>query len=171
MAEFSLGESLFCYRITGKQSVERLVPLVTALIPTAQNVDVQYLKNDSTKLDFVWETTCEKDLKSVHHGAKIYNKLNNSQIIESKASFAALQLLIDFPMLETRVASSAAIVALWAQRRWKETTTIGLHTSKDWWVVKASRGNGGRDIWVLNKENYEEVVLQLPEKDEYVIQR
>ena len=35
----------------------------------------------------------------------------------------------------------------------------------DWWVVKASKGNGGRDIWILNKDNAEAVLSDLPTPD------
>lgn len=35
----------------------------------------------------------------------------------------------------------------------------------DWWVVKASKGNGGRDIWILNKDNAEAVLSDLPTTD------
>ena len=35
----------------------------------------------------------------------------------------------------------------------------------DWWVVKASKGNGGRDIWILNKDNAEAVLSDLPTLD------
>jgi hypothetical protein len=41
----------------------------------------------------------------------------------------------------------------------------------DWWALKASRGNGGRDVWVINRFNYTEVLATVPTKDEYILQR
>lgn len=35
----------------------------------------------------------------------------------------------------------------------------------DWWVVKASKGNGGRDIWILNENNYQTVMEEIPPED------
>lgn len=175
MTEFAARGNVFRYRVTGKQSIERLVPLVADLLPCSRHVDTGELHNTSLEvLDFVWETTCEKELKCLHQRAIVYNKLSNSQIIESKSSFAALQLNIDYPMLETRVATNASNVAVWARKRWigdQSWLLFSLHGNKDWWVVKASRGNGGRDIWVMNPENFESVLAELPSDDEYVIQR
>jgi hypothetical protein len=174
MAGFCTVGSTFHYRVTGKQSIERLVPLVADLVPQSQQASAACLRQPlPPQLDFVWETTCEKDLKGHHATARVYNKLNNSQIIESKASFAALQVNIGYPMLDTRVATNATNVAVWAKQRWSDPTNCKALNdgSMDWWVVKASRGNGGRDIWVMHAGNYMEVLPQLPESDEYVIQR
>lgn len=174
MAEFFAGdnkEGRFCYRITGKQSVERLDPIVARLMPNA--VRVGKLEQQDSKLDFVWETTCEKHLRSQHQSARVLNKLHNSQIIESKSMLAYLQLLMDFPMLQTFVADNATAVEAWAERRWgsEPSTSTEQTQARDWWVVKASKGNGGRDIWVMYKENYTKVVSELSASDEYVIQR
>ena len=73
-------------------------------------------------------------------------------------------------MLETRVASNAGIVEHWATQRWGIDTVIDT-TDRDWWVVKASQGNGGRDVWVFNSQNYRQVIQELPYQQEYVIQR
>lgn len=167
MSEFT---NTFLYRITGKQSVERLDPLITNVVCncSAWKKDVDVKK----QLDFVWETTCEKELREYHNAAKVTNKLHNSQIIESKSSLAYLQLLVDYPMLETRIAYSSAEVAIWANKRWCTTpVTQGDTESRDWWVVKASKGNGGRDVWVFNQSNYQKVISELPADEEYVIQR
>lgn len=165
----------FTCRITGKQSIERLAPLIEVIVPQAVFVEAKDLRAGYKTLDLVWETTCEKDIKEHHQKAAVYNKLSNSQIIESKASFAFLQQLIDYPMLETWVATNAAIVSVWATKRWVNgTSTEHAEESshnRDWWVVKASKGNGGRDIWVMNPANFAEVLPQLPDSDEYVIQR
>jgi len=41
----------------------------------------------------------------------------------------------------------------------------------EWWAVKASKGNGGKDVWVLHKDNFETLVSSLPKDEEYVMQR
>ena len=160
----------FLYRITGKQSVERLDPLVSRVVSNCCAWDKDTHTN--RQLDFVWETTCEKDLRERHNSAKVINKLHNSQIIESKSSLAYLQLLVDYPMLDTKVAYSSAEVEGWAKRRWYSASNTQCETEdRDWWVVKASKGNGGRDVWVFNKSNHEKVISELPPNEEYVIQR
>ena len=161
------------YRVTGKQSIERLEPLIIELAPWSSTNTAEQLRSDLNQtLDFVWETTCEKDLKELHQRSSIYNRLHNSQIIESKASFAALQLLMDYPTLETKVASTAQEVEQWAKNRWGTgMLDANYYTNQDWWVVKASKGNGGRDIWIFNRNNFVEVIPLLPVNDEYVIQR
>jgi hypothetical protein len=179
MAEFVDDDNQPCgkflCRVTGKQSVERLEPLIASVVPATTFCDATVLRSGKIlKLDFVWETTCEKDLKQFHQNATILNRLHNSHIIESKASFAYLQLIIQCPMLETRVAVSAREVAGWAERRWgtPQISDVDENTSeRDWWVVKASKGNGGRDIWVFNPQNFREVIPQLPVEEEYVIQK
>lgn len=35
----------------------------------------------------------------------------------------------------------------------------------DWWAVKASKGNGGRDVWILHKENVGDILSHLPPND------
>lgn len=180
MTEFSSEEhhssGSFLCRVTGKQSVERLVPLIANLVPNVACCDAKALRSGEVtkKLDFVWETTCEKDLKEFHQNANVFNRLHNSHIIESKASFAYLQLKIQCPMLETRVAVSAREVSSWAEKRWGAAEcNFGDNATngRDWWVVKASRGNGGRDIWVFNPQNFRAVIPQLPVEEEYVIQK
>lgn len=41
----------------------------------------------------------------------------------------------------------------------------------DWWALKASKGNGGKDVWVINRHNYASVLAAVPPKDEYILQR
>ena len=41
----------------------------------------------------------------------------------------------------------------------------------DWWAVKAAKGNGGKDIWIINKENYVTELSKLPNFGEFVIQK
>ena len=41
----------------------------------------------------------------------------------------------------------------------------------DWWAVKASKGNGGKDVWVVNRRNFEQILSTIPPNDEYIIQR
>lgn len=170
MAEYDnkdYKQTPFSYRITGKQSIERLDPIILSLVPNQSLSGC----NAADRLDFVWETTCEKSLRAQHQSACILNKLHNSQIIESKSMLAYLQLLVDFPMLETFVAENASSVEMWAKRRWNKPTDNNCSNLRDWWVVKASKGNGGRDIWIMYEENCEKVVSDLPSSDEYVIQR
>ena len=44
-------------------------------------------------------------------------------------------------------------------------------TSKDWWALKASKGNGGKDVWIINRDNFENILAKLPSSEEFVIQR
>jgi len=41
----------------------------------------------------------------------------------------------------------------------------------DWWVLKASKSNGGREVWVCNRSNYQKVMNQLIDDDEYIVQK
>ncbi len=50
-------------------------------------------------------------------------------------------------------------------------TNSGLNDGKDWWVVKASKGNGGRDIWMMNRRNGLDLIRSLPGDEEYVVQK
>lgn len=169
MALFIAQKPQFLYRITGKQSVERLDPLVTNIVANAVTWTPEH---KDLQLDLVWETTCEREYRSQHNSATIINKLSNSQIIESKSSLAFLQLLVDYPMLETFIAYSSSEVQTWATKRWTQSSSdVYDLLDRDWWVVKAAKGNGGRDIWVFNKFNHTKVVAELPANEEYVIQR
>ena len=182
MADFSKTNTQgMHYRVTGKQSVERLDPLIKTLFPNAishQTIELE-TKVESKPLDFVWETTCEKGLRKHQQEATVFNKLHNSQIIESKACLAYLQLLMSTPMLETWIATGASEVSTWAKKRWDigkasiegEKGEMCNSQSRDWWVVKASKGNGGRDVWIFNEENHIRVIGELAKDEEYVIQR
>ncbi len=101
------------------------------------------------------------------------NKLHNTQVIESKSNFAFLQLTMNAPCLETFVANNAMEVFSWANRHWTSGSAESSTTAneKDWWAVKASNGNGGKDIWIVNRNNFQQAVKDLPAADEYVIQR
>ena len=176
----------FLFRVTGKQSVERLVPLVSEIF---QGIATTFHLHDGDLRvpTFVWETTCRKEWRAIHNHALVLNKLHNSHVLESKSSMAFLQLTMKGPSLETFVAYSASEVALWAKKRWSECSPpreassslageatldeAKLVSQRDWWMVKASRGNGGRDVWVFNAGNVEAVVADLHEDQEYVIQR
>eukprot|EP00600_Ochromonadales_sp_CCMP1393_P010390 CAMPEP_0174954940 /NCGR_PEP_ID=MMETSP0004_2-20121128/709_1 /TAXON_ID=420556 /ORGANISM="Ochromonas sp., Strain CCMP1393" /LENGTH=347 /DNA_ID=CAMNT_0016202821 /DNA_START=412 /DNA_END=1455 /DNA_ORIENTATION=+ len=89
-------------------------------------------------------------------------------------------------MLETTIACGSRDVEIWAKRKWefdsetkqsaKLTTATKANSSLqlppfDWWVVKASKANGGRDVWILNESNAGKVLTELEPDDEYVIQR
>lgn len=167
------------YRITGPQSIERIDPLL-------QNIeDFIWTKADDSvsPLDFVWETTCKIADKSQHIGATVLNRLHNSQIIEDKSNLAFLQLQMETKnssgTLETYVAKDSSGVLRWVNKRWElsdenkkkndctiplnveEITPINDNCAVDWWVVKASKGNGGRDIWIMNEKNYRNVLAEL----------
>eukprot|EP01033_Poteriospumella_lacustris_P013421 gene13421-9611_t len=185
------------YRVTGKQSVERLDPLFQALnsnsvVRTAkitfQSIatypDNKLLPADETRRILeqstqfqpllLWETTCEKELKPLHQQAVIRNKLLNNTVLESKANFAFLQFALpDDLALTTFVADSGQEVLQWCVRRWNcATSTVDeAPPTSDWWVVKASAGNGGRDIWMVHAQNYLAELQDLPDQQEYVIQQ
>lgn len=170
MSELGERPTIF-YRITGKQSIERIKPLMNALAKqgSVSFVDVDDVPDKTdVQLNFVWETACEKSSRAAHNNALVLNKLHNSQVIESKASLAFLQRRMIYPdLLDTIVVENASTVKLWISTKW----LVGTESTEDWWAVKASKGNGGRDVWVMNKSNVEEVLNELPADDEYVIQR
>lgn len=176
MAQFireSEDVDVITYRITGKQSIERLEPLLLKLSQEHKFGIEHYELNESKSLSFVWETTCEKHYKRAHQSAQIINKLNNTQIIESKSNLAFLQLLMKCPTLTTYVAKDGKEAIEWANRHFsveKEGANQSI-TTDDWWVVKASNANGGRDIYVIHKDNYSTVLSSLHEKEEYVLQK
>jgi hypothetical protein len=176
MAEFVSDTDNFVCRVTGKQSVERLIPLVKAV-----RKNIIDLSNDKTPTaacqpHLVWETTCEKDWKLCHEKAEIRNKLNNTQVIESKSNVVFLQLNMSVLSLESYVAANASEVSQWAEKHWfgdssLKNTTEDVLNERDWWAVKASNGNGGKDIWIVNRNNYHQAITELPINEEYVIQR
>lgn len=176
MASFSVSTIARVYRITGPQSVERLEPLLTSFESIGPWHKADQAEYD-LQLDFVWETTCEMTWREKHNAARILNKLHNTHILESKSNLAFLQRLISRPMIETYVAASSSHVLRWAQRRWTrpEMMTGALQSAtkyeEDWWVVKASNGNGGKDIWFMTTENFDEMCTELPQNTEYVIQK
>ena len=140
------------FRITGPQSIDRLEPLVPQVVQSAE----KWTGSASTpsgegrsqdKLNFVWETTCEMTMRERHCEATVLNKLHNVVILEDKANLAFLQMRMNCPVLETYVANSPGEVRAWASKRWTDATKdIGGPMDGDWWVVKASAGNGGKDI-------------------------
>jgi hypothetical protein len=187
------------YQISGTQSIARLDPLLQKLSKD-EGICMCPFKRDFHKeqdqLNFVWETSCRQEDRYLHRRAFVLNRLHNSQVIEDKGSLVYLQKLMiyeNIPVLETLIASGCEQVAKWASQQWRiqtlSTDTITIcdsdptsqeiittnkenrTLSPDWWVVKASKGNGGRDIWVLNGRNIDEVINDLQEKEEYVIQR
>lgn len=162
------------YRITGPQSIERLDPLLKS---------IEGLKwtrtNDSTSsLHFVWETSCKKSERNQHTESVVCNRLHNSQIVEDKSNLAFLQVQMATAdasvVLETYVTRDLAGVANWFGNRWgqkgEETRDIirsrnsnpSVSCNGDWWIVKASKGNGGRDVWVVHPDNSSDVLSLLP---------
>jgi len=120
---------------------------------------------------FVWETTCEQTWREWHSKALVLNKLHNSTVLEDKSNLAFLQLRIREHyehVLPTFVASGTSEALRWAEERWGSgaatavpaaaTPAPGASSDADWWVLKASGGNGGKDVWVISRENYRDVL-------------
>ena len=178
------------FRITGPQSIDRLTPLLSDV---SMAVTWDEVTSPNRHIDLVWETACEKLWTNSHKSAAILNRLSNTQIIEDKANLAFLQLRMDVPTLKTYLACSAVDVLNWASQRWigsdisvtsaadVDTVFRNLHgdvsdckmaeIDDDWWAVKAARGNGGKDVWIMNNKNFHEIYSQLPCNDEFVIQK
>jgi len=163
------------YRITGPQSVERLEPLVRKLCAECEGREALDTNLDAAaekRLDLVWETACEQSWRARHSQARVLNRLHNSAILEDKGNLAFLQLRMGCPVLETFVApGGASQVFAWASRRWGGDEAATSAQSADWWVVKVARGNGGRDVWIMNAENYSRVTAEFAKDDELVIQK
>jgi hypothetical protein len=167
------------YRITGPQSIERLTPLLLQVFANDSFHNIEWIQaTDPTarNLSFVWETACEKAWDEAHKRAVVLDRLSNSQIIEDKANLAYLQQLItantagDVPVLDTYLASNANSVRVWAANRWMASDSNDF--KNDWWAVKAARGNGGKDVWFINYQNYIEITTTvIPQNEEYVVQR
>eukprot|EP01041_Mallomonas_annulata_P000692 gene692-1322_t len=165
------------YRITGAQAIERIDPLV---LNFHNGYNWNHVEDCDTveQIDFVWETTCESKWRKQHNEATICNRLHNSQVLEDKSNFAFLQQAMRFPTLESYIAGNINEIRQWAQRRWKNSSEDdGAHHTNpnisglDWWVVKASRGNGGRDVWVINQSNFETILGDISSVGEFVLQR
>lgn len=202
------SESIRYYRITGIQSIERITPLLNQIDPNTQwiNVDIHFhcsdkknVENEASILssnistspllqsdfiiDFVWETTVEKSMKTIHNQSKILNRLHNTIILEDKSNFAFLSLKMNCPTLETYIGINSSVVKNWAFEKWGNklnniSTDIHVFSAlnpmgvvNDWWVIKASKGNGGKDIWVVNSTNYKNICKEIPVNDEFVIQK
>lgn len=167
------------FRVTGPQSIERLEPLVPQVLPGSVSVCSTEGKSDAMmesagveKLDFVWETACEVAWRARHSEASVLNKLHNVVVLEDKANLAFLQLRMNCPVLDTYVAGSAKAVGSWAEGKWSSSaSSSSKNDESDWWVVKASAGNGGKDIWVITCANYDEVISELPAGETFVVQR
>jgi hypothetical protein len=182
----------FKFRVTGPQSVERLEPIVRRLIPGAQAVstsadpDAGYGKGGDgsdlgadKKLDLVWETTCQQTWRERHNGALVLNKLHNVTVLEDKANLAFLEVKLrqqqkeagvaegskerdSVDTLQTFIASSLSEIEAWAADRWGFKDDEEFGNEEDWWVLKASGGNGGKDVYVLSQHTYASVLHNLP---------
>ena len=139
------------YRITGAHSIERIEPLLLGNLGELKWEKV-VRDFDELQLDFVWETNCEKSFKSLHDRAIILNRLHNSSIIEDKSNMAFLQIMMNVPVLETFIAKTSDDVKRWCETKWElsneDLTDNSRSSASDWWAVKASRGNGGKDVFV-----------------------
>jgi hypothetical protein len=206
-------------RLTGPQSRERINPILLQFA-LDRNIRVEIAQDPICKIDFVWETYCEKNWREAHNHAKVLNRLSNSQvcpnillfkpqvcqIFEDKSNFALLQLRMSAPHLETFVAESKDSLFRWLDAKWSSpldtknevsldhvSFEIDLHqlgqvsfegeqhvwsvppssdVCIDWWAVKASKGNGGKDVWIVHKNNYRHVIAEaLRGDEEFVVQR
>ena len=172
------------YKSSWKKTGDILVGIGSLAIPWLPQqvlLDAEEEARMKSEFDFIWETTCEKSLRMQHSLAAVVNKLHNSRILESKSNLAFLQVIMSdniehsgttVDILDTFIAKSSTEVLLWCQAIWM-TTDKRIHQSfsDSWWAIKASQGNGGRDVWIVNKENYAPTIAELPESEEYVIQR
>jgi hypothetical protein len=70
----------FKYRITGPHSVVRLEPLVHQCGDFVICTDAEAAAVTATRMEFVWETYCEKVWKKAHDSALILNRLHNTQV-------------------------------------------------------------------------------------------
>jgi hypothetical protein len=110
-------------------------------------------------------------------------------VLEDKGNLAFLELKSLYPnILETFIASTSDVFSSWAIKRWGPADTQNAassvttdsddslssrdaHNTSDWWAVKASKGNGGKDVWIANRSNFAAVASELPKDGELVIQR
>ena len=58
----------------------------------------------------------------------------------------------------------------------REGSSMSCSSTNAWWFVKASKGNGGRDIWIINENNYASTIANISSStnntnDEFVIQQ
>jgi hypothetical protein len=198
------SNKIFTYRITGPQSIERLESLVNSLYKSnnlyscplnwsnindieedinnmkdikEDNKELQKFNSIDNKIDFIWETTCEKIWLERHMNAIVINKLHNTNIIENKSNLAFLQLRMKQKhVLETFVATNKNTVKRWSENKWLNNSLLNDEitnkcSDKDWWAVKASAGNGGKDVWIINKSNFKDILKELPGNNEFVIQK
>jgi len=92
--------------------------------------DDKGLEGIVSEFDFIWETTCEKLLRSHQKTTMVVNKLHNCHILESKSNLAFLQLLIKeenlkipnsalhIDLLGTFIALSSKEVLQWFTALW-----------------------------------------------------
>ncbi len=162
------------YRVTGPQSIDRLEPLIQGLFPQSASLSATKDVTAQRPCQFVWETACEISWRNVHANAIVLNKLHNITILEDKANLAFLQLKMNCPTLDSYIANNVQEVQQWATYHWQSAIeSISTEADGDWWVVKASAGNGGKDVWVMNKSNMNSIIAELPvsEKSTFVIQK
>ncbi len=103
----------------------------------------------------------------INRNAIVSNNLRGCAVLEDKAKFA---LLSPPGSLETAVVSGAEGVKIWSSQRWGSGSSSLHHSPQlqeddkkkdngdDWWCVKASKGNGGFDVFVLHRQNIHSVL-------------
>mmetsp|Transcript_30998 Transcript_30998/g.40931 ORF Transcript_30998/g.40931 Transcript_30998/m.40931 type:complete len:430 (+) Transcript_30998:74-1363(+) len=163
-------EDVRLFRITGEASIRRITPV---LLKTgkAKAIVWKEAKDQNEKIDFVWETTVSMIWKDAHREAAVLNRLHNSYILEDKGNMALLQQRMKCQTLETYIMPDRCSVAHWVRKRWASGVEKISTIEFDWWMVKASKGNGGADIWVLHQDNYNEVLDKIAEDEELVVQK
>jgi hypothetical protein len=143
------------------------------------------LASDQTvqPVTFVWETFCEQAWRTSHEHAVVLNRLHNSNILESKVNLAFIQLKASeiassasssCKYLETYVALKPSELTDWCKDRWaRDRDECVRLESNDWWVLKAGSGNGGKDVWILTPETYQNIIAEVStyRDEEYVIQK
>lgn len=109
-------------------------------------------------------------MNDLYREAKVINRMRNSTIIENKSNLAFLQNRFECSKLPSYVAVNAKAVQSWCEKHWSSEANTDSG-ELDWWVVKASSANGGRDVFIMNKSNQSDIIQSLTAWEEYVIQK
>lgn len=75
--------------------------------------------------------------------------------------------------LDSYIALTYRDIKTWTENKWNQKNSTVSSDHSDWWVLKACRGNGGKDIWILTCTSYLSVLEEISKRidEEYVIQR
>lgn len=177
------------YRITGPQSIQRLDPLLKSIKgfdwkeANSSISSLHFVWETSCKKTERNQHAGSIVCNRLHNSQIIEDKSN--------LAFLQIQMATvgNSAVLETFVTRNLAGACDWFNSRWCQMSTDGktcglLHETgdtildnecsstsyrlshsvprdSDWWIVKASKGNGGRDVWVVHPNNYIDVLSQL----------